>query len=248
MIRTCVCVLTLVAMGLFATSQVFAQEFVLDAANPPVDEVSPVAPDTPEAPPEPDYAVVAEDARKIADEIEQRLIETDMDEAKNHLFATEAPAGHEKAHEAYVDMKEMISFCEATAGKAGAACNFKLGISMSLNPGQTLGQLSQSFGTGFSGFAGQGSSGQASSTPFGLYGAPPFGQPSTSSTSRLGDQKVKAQSAPNDGSDPLSGNVEELANQKTNDLDFNAESEGPILEEYRPLIEAYFKRLAEEGK
>lgn len=197
---------------------------------------------------EPDYAIVAADARKIADEIEKRLIQEHMTDASSHLFDTDAVAGYPKVKEAYLDMEEMISFCEATAGGAGSACRFNLKMSMSMNPGATLGQFGRGMnpGSGLFGNSGQGSSGSSGArTPFGVFGPESFGDKSRLST-RLGPKKTRsAGSAPVDP-DPLAGNVEELDASKNFDLDVSAESGEQILAEYRRLIEAYFKRIAEQ--
>ncbi len=204
--------------------------------------------EAPEAPPEPDYATVAADARKIADQIEERLIENDMADAKGYLAATDPANAYPKAEEAYRDMEEMIQFCEATASGAGAACQFKLGIKMSLNPGNTLGQMRGAMGSNMGDFgAGQGGGGGSSAQRFGMYGPTPFGQPASRST-RIGDRKTEGNAAKEPGTDPLAGNVEEVQNEKRDAFDVTAESDAPILEEYRPLIEAYFKRLAEEDR
>ena len=198
---------------------------------------------------EPDYAVVAADARKIADEIESRLIESHMEDAKAELSKNNPVEGYPKAHEAYVDMEEMISFCEASAGKAGKACRFKLKMKMNLNPGNTLGQLAKGSnpGQGMFGETGDGSSGSSGgSLPFGLYGPESFGDRSKA-TRKLGDKKAKSDHVPTEFElDPLSGSVEEISTSKNTGLEFSAEGEATILEEYRPLIDAYFKRLAQE--
>ncbi|MCA9413436.1 MAG: hypothetical protein KC944_19635 [Candidatus Omnitrophica bacterium] len=196
---------------------------------------------------EPDYDVVAEDARKIADEIEQRLIETHMDDAKSKLSESDPVEGYPKADEAYRDMEEMISFCESMSGKAGKACRFKLGLKM-CKPGDTLGQLKKGMGPGSGLFGnGQGGGGSAGSqTPFGIFGPEQFGSPAKSSRS-LGDKKTRSRMNPMEGGrDPFARDVETLDAQKNEDLDLTSEAEAPIMEEYRPLIEAYFKRLAEE--
>ncbi len=201
-----------------------------------------------ETPSEPDYAEVAKDARLIAEEIGKRLIETDMEDATAFLNEADGRAGHLKAEQAYSDMEQMIKFCEATAGKGGKACQFKLQIKMSLNPGNTLGQLSKSMGSGqgFSGLTGQGNAGMAGSqTRFGMFGPESMGQPSRQSD-RLGNRRVDSQTRPDAESDPLAGNVDELASGKREDAPFSAEGGVRIIEEYRPLIEAYFKRVTEE--
>lgn len=192
----------------------------------------------------PDYAVVAEDARKIADEIERRLIEDHMTDASTSLFDTDAVAGYPKANEAYLDMEEMISFCNASG--AGSACRFNLEIKMGLNPGATLGQLGRGMKPGTFGTSGFGSSGTSGgSTPFGLYGPESFGEKSRLSN-RLGPKKTRSAGSAPGMPDPLAGNVEELVTSKNLDLDLSAEGGEQIMEEYRRLIEAYFKRLAEQ--
>lgn len=229
--------------GFSMTEEPFAH--LLDPARAAAEELLPQATDTFE----PDYSMVAADARKIAEEIESRLIESHMEDAKSELSNNNPVEGYPKANEAYVDMEEMISFCEATSGKAGKACRFKLKMSMNLNPGNTLGQLARGSnpGQGMFGEKGEGSSGSSGGAlPFGLYGPESFGDRSQA-TRKLGDQKAKSDHIPTEFElDPLSGSVEELSTSKNTDLEFSAEGEAPILEEYRPLIEAYFKRLAEE--
>jgi len=198
---------------------------------------------------QPDYSMVAADARKIADEIESRLIESHMEEAKSELSNNNPVEGYPKANEAYLDMEEMISFCQAASGKAGKACRFKLKMSMNLNPGNTLAQLARGSnpGQGMFGEQGDGSSGSSGgSLPFGLYGPESFGDRSKA-TRKLGDKKAKSDHVPTEFElDPLSGSVEEISTSKNIGLEFSAAAEAPVLEEYRPMIEAYFKRLAEE--
>lgn len=201
----------------------------------------------PEVPSEPDYAKVADDARKIADEIGERLIESHMVDAREGLGASDGATGHLKSEEAYVDMEEMIAFCESTSAGAGSACKFKLKIKMSLKPGNTLGQLGKGMnpGTGLYGTVGQGASGQSgSAAQFGIFGPDSFGKESRASRF-LSERKRNAKSL-NDEPGSLATSVEELTTSKKNDIDFNAEGESRIMEEYRTLIEAYFKRLAEE--
>ena len=199
--------------------------------------------------PEPDYAEVAADARTIADEIESRLIEQHMLDATSELGKTDAIEGYPKMNEAYVDMKEMIKFCESTSGKGQNACKFKLQMTMGLKPGNTLGQLGKGMGMGigFFGFSGQGSAGQAGGqTPFGVFGPESFGR-KTRQSSRLGPKEVKDVRGGEPGEpDPLAGSIEELGAAKNEDLDLSAEGDERIMEEYRKLIEEYFKRMAEE--
>ncbi len=197
---------------------------------------------------EPDYAAVAADARKIADEIEKRQIGRHMQDGQAKLTQTDGAAGHLKIEEARVDLEEMISFCESTSGNAQKACRFKLKLSMGLNPGDTLGQMSKGSrpGTGQLGAAGQGASGQSGGrSPFAVFGPDSLGGP-THASSKLGNVKSKSSSLASGDPDPLAGNIEELGAAKNNDLQFRAGSSGRVMEEYRNIIEQYFKRLAEE--
>ena len=241
-------VLTVLSSGAFAqlAEQVEVSQPSTASDNGALD--LPAFTEDPEVP-EPDYAEVAADARAIADEIESRLIEQHMVDATSELGETDAVEGYPKTNEAYVDMKEMISFCESTGGKAGKACKFKLRISMSLNPGNTLSQLGKGMGIGIGtvGFAGQGSAGQAGGqTPFGVFGPESFGQ-KTRQSNMLGSKTVpKVRGGETDEPDPLAGSIEELGAAKNEDLDLSAEGDERIMEEYRKLIEEYFKRLAEE--
>lgn len=221
-----------------------------DAPSPFIEKLPSVTEDA--AVPEPDYAVVAADARKIAEEIEQRLIESHMDEAAADLAARKAPEGHAKAEEAYLDMKEMIKFCNSTGSGAGSACKFQLQIKMGMNPGNTLGQLGAGMKPGSSGIGGlngltgAGSSGQSGGgTTFGIYGPDKFGEKTNSKSRMLSDRKAKSDAA-EEAPGGLAGNVEEVSAAKKEDVTFTAAGGERVLEEYRGQIDGYFKRLAEE--
>jgi len=198
---------------------------------------------------EPDYAVVAADARRIADEIETRLIEGHMKEASGNLAARDTPQGHAKAEEAYLDMKEMIRFCESAGGGAGSACKFKLEIKMGMNMGNTLGQLKSGMkpgSSGLGGYSGQGSSGQTGGGQnFGMFGPESFGDKSNAKSRMLGDRKTKSDAAP-EGPGSLANNVDEVAAAKKTDASFEATGSPRVIEEYRGQIDGYFKKLAEE--
>lgn len=205
---------------------------------------------TAEEPKEIDYAKVAEDARKIADQIEERMIPSHMSDARSHLVKSDGIQGHPKAEEAFIDMEEMISFCNSTGGKAGAACEFKLKLSMGMNPGNTLGQFSKGIkpGQGSFGSVGQGSAGQSGgSTPYSVYGPQSMAAPNRLS-SRLSDKKSDGQSGPNGAPERLAGNVDEINSEKNFDTEFSGGSGDRIIEEYRGIIEQYFKRLAEQDQ
>lgn len=198
---------------------------------------------------EPDYAEVATDARKIADDIETRLIEGHMDEASGSLAARNTSDGYAKAEEAYLDMKEMIKFCESAGGGAGSACKFKLEIKMGMNMGNTLGQLKAGMkpgSSGLNGMSGQGNSGQTGGGQnFGMFGPESFGDKSNAKSRLLGDHKAKSDVA-EEGPGSLANNVDEVAASKKSDTSFDATGGPRVLEEYRGHIDSYFKKLAEE--
>ncbi len=217
------------------------------APSPFIEKLPPVTED--EAITEPDYAEVAADARKIADEIEQRLIERHMEEAAGGLSNQNAPLGYAKAEEAHADMKEMIKFCDSAGGGAGSACKFKLEIQMGMSAGNTLGQLKAGMkpgSSGLSGLNGQGSSGQTGGGQnFGVFGPESFGDRSNAKSRMLGDKKAKSDAA-EEGPGSLSNNVDEVAAAKKTDASFDASGGPRVLEEYRGQIDGYFKKLAEE--
>jgi hypothetical protein len=94
---------------------------------------------------------------------------------------------------------------------------------------------------------GQGGGMGSSSVPFNMYGNEPFGDPTQQenpySTRRMHD--AQAEPVP---SDALAGSFEELATSKDGDLELDGGGGEHVVEEYRPLIEAYFRGLAEEER
>ena len=63
---------------------------------------------------------------------------------------------------------------------------------------------------------------------------------------RLGNKKTPEARMAEGAPDPLAGGIETLNASKNVDLEIEAEGGGRVMEEYRGLIEAYFKRLSEE--
>ncbi len=199
---------------------------------------------------EPDYPQVAGDARQIANTMESLEIPGTMESAAGHLSAAEAPQGHADAREALDAMESMISFCQATQAQGQSQCELRLKIRMMTKPGNTLAQLGKglggapSLGQGMG--QGQGGGMGMSSTAFNLYGNDPFGDPSMQenpySTRRMHD--AQAMPVP---SEQMAGSFEELGASKADALDLDASGGEHIVEEYRPLIEAYFRGLQEDG-
>lgn len=232
------------AVLILATTSAWGQEVAADVEATQTQSVPSVTEDEKLA--EPDYATVAADARKIADEIEKRLIETDMGDASTRLSEKKALDGHVKAEEAATDMKAMIKTCEAASGGAGSACKFKLAIKMGMNPGNTLGQLGAGMKPGSSGLTGNGQSGQnGGGAPFGIFGPDQFGEKSNSKSRMLGDRKAKSEA---EAEEPgkAAQNVDEVSAAKKFGVDFEASGGERVMEEYRGHIDQYFKKLAEE--
>jgi hypothetical protein len=224
------------AVLMLAATGAWSQEAPVPQSVPSVTEDEKLA--------EPDYATVAADARKIADEIEKRLI--DMGEASTRLSEKKALDGHVKAEEAATDMKEMIKVCESASGGAGSACKFKLEIKMGMNAGNTLGQLGAGMKPGASGLTGNGQSGQGGGgAPFGMFGPDQFGEKNNSKSRMLGDRKAKSD-AEIEEPGKAAQNVDEVSAAKKFDVDFEASGGERVMEEYRGHIDQYFKKLAEE--
>ena len=194
---------------------------------------------------------MAADARKIADEIETRLIEAHMGDAAERLSRQNVPEGHARAAEAATDMKGMIQFCQAAGGGAGAACRFKLEIKMGMNLGNTLGQLTAGRTPGASGLPGLGSSGPGGSGPagstsqFGVFGPEQFDDKTHSQSRVLSERQARSDSAAEQPGE-AAGNVDAVNAAKKLDAAFEATGGARVLEEYRTAIDSYFKRLAEE--
>ena len=200
---------------------------------------------------EADYPKVAADARKIADEIRKRQIGDLMESASTHLAWADARGGHEKAQAAYDEMKAMVGECNSAGGDAQAECELRLKITLNTALGNTLQQLVKGFnpgslpalGAGMSaGLSGQ--SGQAG----GQTQVAIFGPDSTRPNQRSkggGRSDRKSQSAP-EPPESVAANIEELTTPKNAELALPGGGGERVLQEYRHLIEEYFKRVAEE--
>jgi hypothetical protein len=149
----------------------------------------------------------------------------------------------------------MISFCESAGGKGCKNCEFRLKIQMALNPGDTLNQLSQGLsmgqgmGSGLMGALGRGASGFAGGqSNIAVFGNETFGEYMLMDSSLISaEKKAEAQAiALPERCDSLAGNIEELTPQSKRDVDADVKGDARMMAEYRQLIEAYFRRLAEE--
>jgi hypothetical protein len=200
-----------------------------------------------------EYPVVAEDANHIADEIVERKITDLMGAGADCLNRGSGVCGYPNVLEALKQMEEMIAFCESAGGKGCDNCQFRLKIQMSLNPGNTLGQLAQGFGAGMAsgatGAFGRGTAGSGGGqSNIAVFGGDTFGQNTVADASMVagaGGAEAHAASA-RAKRDSLAGNIEELSPQSKRDAEFEVEGDSRMMTEYRPLIEAYFRRLAEE--
>ncbi|MBN1510241.1 MAG: hypothetical protein JW955_25560 [Sedimentisphaerales bacterium] len=204
-----------------------------------------------------DYPKVADDARKIADEIEQRKIPDLMQAGAAFLNRGSGVQGYPNVVEALKQMAAMISFCESAGGKGCRNCELRLRIQMMLNPGNTMGQLAQGLGMGMGegtgmglvGAFGRGASGYGGGrSSISVFGNDTFGkdmQPTESSVIP-GVEKAQAQTISLPARHDLSGNIEELTPQSKRDDESNVAGDSRMMAEYRQLIEAYFRKLAED--
>lgn len=201
---------------------------------------------------EEEYPKVAGDAYSIAEEIEDRLICESMQEGAGYMDTGSGLMGYPKVRQAMEQMEAMISFCKGSAGKGSRQCELRLKIKMALEPGNTMGQLAQNFGSGGGvgqvGAFGRGSAGfGGGQSNVAVYGDDTFGSNVLRESNVAGAKRIKAEilkalRAP----DPLAGNIEELSSEKTKHLEFEAVGDSRMMEEYSRIIEAYFQRLAEE--
>ncbi len=200
---------------------------------------------------EPDYPKVAQDARKIADEIRKRHIGDLMESASTRLAWADARGGHEKAQEAYEEMQAMVGVCNGTSGDTQAECELRLKMTMNMALGKTLQQLAKAFNPGSSqgrdGQFGAGLSGRSGSgggqTQVAVFGPD---SPRKNPLSKGGGRSNrKTQSAP-EQPEAVAASIEELTTAKNSDLELPGGGGERIMQEYRKLIEDYFKRVTEE--
>ena len=196
---------------------------------------------------EADYPKVAQDARKIADEIGKRQIEDLMESASTRLEWADARGGHEKAQDAYVEMQAMVGVCNSTDGDAQAECELRLKMTMNMGLENTLQQLAQGLKAGASSGLGTGLSGNSGTgggqTQFAVFGPESTRKNPLSKGGGRSDRKT--QSAP-EQPEAVAASVEELATTKNTELELPGGGGERIMQEYRKLIEDYFKRVAEE--
>ena len=198
------------------------------------------------------YPKVAKDAENIAAAIEELEIEGLMQQAAAALDRREAPQGHAQAKAAFDAMMSLVSQCNGAQGNAQAQCEARLRIQLNTSLGNTFGQLGRGNkpGSGGQGLAGRGESGAQSSgsmsSPYGLYGPDERRAPKAEYSSALG--RAKAERTLPEGEAPgLAADVEEVATVKKDDLQVQGKAEDGPLAEYQTLIQAYFRRLAEES-
>ena len=200
---------------------------------------------------ESDYPKVAQDARKIAEEIRKRQIGDLMESASTRLAWADARGGHEKAQEAYQEMQAMVGVCNSAGGDAQAECELRLKMTMNMALGNTLQQLAKGFnpgssqglgnpfGAGLSGRSGN-SGGQTQVAIFG-----PDSLKKNSLSKGGGRSNRKTQGAP-EQPEAVAASIEEITTAKNTDLEMPGGGGERIVQEYRMLIEDYFKRVAEE--
>lgn len=199
-----------------------------------------------------DYPKVAGDARKIAQEIAEKNIPGLMKDASGRFASANGVQGYPPALEAYEQMESLVSQCNSSGNSAGSQCELRLRISMNMKLGNTLQQMSRGFGQGQGsgmgmgmgmGRAGRGSSGESGSTPFGLFGPQGMKQPKSSRGGGRNHTKAESIGGP---PEQVATSFEEVSSGKKADLELTGAGGERVMQEYRKLIDAYFRKLAEE--
>jgi len=108
--------------------------------------------------------------------------------------------------------------------------------------------MGQRMGVGLAGAFGQGASGYGGGrSDISVFGNDTFGRDMLKESSTIpGAEKVEAQAVNLPARRDLSGNIEELTPQSKRDNESNVAGDSRMMAEYRQLIEAYFRRLAED--
>lgn len=197
---------------------------------------------------EADFPKVNADARKIAGEIRRRGIEDLMDSAVTRLEWADARGGHEKTENARQEMQDMVQVCQNAANDAQVEGDLRLKLTMNGGLGNTLQQLAGGLKAAAAartpGASGKSGSGNGQSQ-FAVFG-PDAPRPNQLSKGG-GRSSHKFQAAP-ETPDAVAASFEEVAASKGAPMELPGGGGERILEEYRPLIQEYFKRVAEENQ
>lgn len=192
----------------------------------------------------------ADDARAIAEELDARRVAALMGQAQTEWSGGDGAQGHAKADEARSQLEDMIDFAQQASGSASQGA-MRLRITMGLNPGDTMSQLGAGLRPGFTpgqmpGASGQGAGGMAGSNmAFDVFGSDMQGDTIDQPGAVASRRRHHSQSAPA-ASEPLAGSFEELPEYSDRSVTIEAQSGERFIEDYRGLIEAYFRRMAEE--
>lgn len=196
-----------------------------------------------------DLPKVSADAQKIADELGQRQIAPKMQQSGDKLDQADGPGGHPPAADALAEMEKMISFCQSSGEGAESELRLKISMSKGMSMGQTMAQMRAGMGAGQGrlGAMGQGAGGYyGSASQFAMFGSEQFGKPSRES--RIVGPRSRSNAKP--GENPAgmsdSATIEELPAAAGEDSKTAVKGGERVMEEYRTLIEAYFRGLADK--
>ncbi|MBN1492452.1 MAG: hypothetical protein JXA69_21245 [Phycisphaerae bacterium] len=188
----------------------------------------------------------ARKAFELADTMGELAIVEEMETAAGHLDAYRGEPGHEHAEQAAQKMLSMIKKCSAAAGQ-GSSC-LSLDI---IEFGQSLEQMMQglraamaTMSTG-SGGVGQGTGGFAvGGFDAAIYGMEPAagGADSKRPKRKPSLRQIEATGVPSPAS------VETIAPDEPVPLDVGAVRGESVPARYKAVTEAYFRRIAEEGR
>lgn len=187
---------------------------------------------------------MCESADRIVDSIKKMQVEEDQSEAVREAWAGRAPEAWAEADEAATKLESLVGECNGTGQCAATDLDGCLSLTKAALR-KALAQLSLSLGMGNAGSAGAGYGGFMAT--YGLLG-PPYPMPGdTWMTTPMRGRNGKAGKAgadrPEIGEGPETVLPENVA---ADERDVVALPGVPL--RYRPVAEAYFKRLAEEER
>jgi hypothetical protein len=199
-----------------------------------------------------EFPKMAQDARQIAGEIREREIEDLMESGATRLSWADARGGHEKVQNAYDEMQAMVGVCNSAGGEAQGECEMRLKMTMNMAIGNTLQQLAKSLnpgtGSGKGGGLGAGLAGSSGvsggQSQFAVFGPDSFS--TKNPLSRGGGRSDKKVQAAPEQREAVAPSIEELTTAKNAELELPGAGGERIMQEYRKLVEDYFKQLAEE--
>lgn len=207
------------------------------------------------------YPEAAEDARKIAEEIEQANLSNLADGAARTMLSGRGNQSHERAEHLRAEMEKLMGECSECKGGMGGEFAQRLKLMRQMMAGNTMSQMGQckKFGFGMGQGMSAGGSGMGMAGMMGM-GGPQDGNP----TSLLGGESMLGQNARAESATPSKGNAQGVPNTNPGGSDTESDTADgglkvvdrpaesvtgdAMINEYDALVDAYFRKLTSSNE